>query len=48
MEIVGQSSAQNVGVERNVVNPNPHEFVPIYTQHGGTDTLRALHVGVPF
>jgi len=23
----GQSYARNVGVEHNVVNPNPHEFV---------------------
>ena len=24
---MGQSYARNVGVEHNVVNPNPHEFV---------------------
>ena len=25
----GQAYARNVGVEHNVVNPNPHEFVPL-------------------
>lgn len=25
---MGQSYARNVGVEHNVVHPNPHEFVP--------------------
>jgi hypothetical protein len=24
-----QSYARNVGVKHNVVNPNPHEFVPL-------------------
>lgn len=24
-----QSYARNVGVEHNVVNPNPHEFAPL-------------------
>ena len=26
---LGQSYAREAGVEHNVVNPNPHEFVPL-------------------